>query len=100
MAFFGVQITTEPWRHQARPPAPLNKSVSPTSDYNHASHTCEHCVCIALLKLVNCFILHRCWISEENGAIWAFIGPMLLIILVNPTNNLCNLIYLNKFIHR
>ena len=24
----------------------------------------------------------RCWISEENGAIWAFIGPMLLIILV------------------
>ena len=25
---------------------------------------------------------HRCWISEENGAIWAFVGPMLLIILV------------------
>ncbi|XP_065898979.1 adhesion G protein-coupled receptor L3-like [Dysidea avara] len=25
----------------------------------------------------------RCWISEENGAIWAFVGPMLLIILVN-----------------
>ena len=25
---------------------------------------------------------HRCWISEENGAIWAFIGPMSLIILV------------------
>ncbi|XP_065901795.1 adhesion G protein-coupled receptor L4-like [Dysidea avara] len=25
----------------------------------------------------------RCWISEEKGAIWAFIGPMLAIILVN-----------------
>ncbi|XP_065903385.1 adhesion G protein-coupled receptor L3-like isoform X4 [Dysidea avara] len=25
----------------------------------------------------------RCWISEEKGAIWAFIGPMLLIIMVN-----------------
>ncbi|XP_065910282.1 uncharacterized protein [Dysidea avara] len=25
----------------------------------------------------------RCWISEEKGAIWAFIGPMLLIILIN-----------------
>ena len=24
----------------------------------------------------------RCWISEEKGAIWAFIGPMILIILV------------------
>ena len=24
----------------------------------------------------------RCWISEENGAIWAFVGPMLLIIAV------------------
>ncbi|XP_065903381.1 adhesion G protein-coupled receptor L3-like [Dysidea avara] len=24
-----------------------------------------------------------CWISEENGAIWAFIGPILLIILIN-----------------
>ena len=26
--------------------------------------------------------MHRCWLSEENGAIWAFIVPMLLIILV------------------
>ena len=25
---------------------------------------------------------YRCWISEEKGAIWAFIGPMLLIIMV------------------
>ncbi|XP_065903380.1 adhesion G protein-coupled receptor L3-like isoform X2 [Dysidea avara] len=25
----------------------------------------------------------KCWISEENGAIWAFIGPMLLIIMIN-----------------
>ena len=25
----------------------------------------------------------RCWISNENGAIWGFIGPMLLIILVS-----------------
>ncbi|XP_065917797.1 latrophilin-like protein LAT-2 isoform X3 [Dysidea avara] len=25
----------------------------------------------------------RCWISEEKGAIWAFIAPMLLIITVN-----------------
>ena len=25
---------------------------------------------------------YRCWLSEEDGAIWAFIAPMLLIILV------------------
>ncbi|XP_065911152.1 adhesion G protein-coupled receptor L4-like [Dysidea avara] len=25
----------------------------------------------------------RCWISNENGAIWGFIGPMLLIIVIN-----------------
>ncbi|XP_065902446.1 adhesion G protein-coupled receptor L3-like [Dysidea avara] len=25
----------------------------------------------------------RCWISEEEGAVWAFVGPILLIILVN-----------------
>ncbi|XP_065901690.1 adhesion G protein-coupled receptor E2-like [Dysidea avara] len=25
----------------------------------------------------------RCWISEERGAIWGFVGPMLLIIMVN-----------------
>ncbi|XP_065902434.1 adhesion G protein-coupled receptor L4-like [Dysidea avara] len=25
----------------------------------------------------------RCWISEKKGAIWAFIGPMLVIIMVN-----------------
>ncbi|XP_065903374.1 adhesion G protein-coupled receptor L3-like isoform X2 [Dysidea avara] len=25
----------------------------------------------------------KCWISEENGAIWAFIGPILLIIMMN-----------------
>ena len=28
------------------------------------------------------FTSYRCWISEEEGAIWAFIGPMLLIIMV------------------
>ena len=33
--------------------------------------------------------VHRCWISEENGAIWAFIGPMLLIILVIMYNVVC-----------
>ena len=27
-------------------------------------------------------VLSRCWISEEKGAIWAFIAPMLLIITV------------------
>ena len=33
---------------------------------------------------------HRCWISEENGAIWAFVGPMLLIILViKSTPDVC-----------
>jgi len=26
------------------------------------------------------YSVHRCWLSEENGTIWAFIGPMLLII--------------------
>ena len=33
----------------------------------------------------------RCWISEENGAIWGFVGPMLLIILVIPLTiyNIC-----------
>ena len=32
----------------------------------------------------------RCWISEENGTIWAFIGPMLLIILViQLTTKIC-----------
>ena len=28
-------------------------------------------------------LLARCWISSENGAIWGFIAPMLLIILVS-----------------
>ena len=32
----------------------------------------------------------RCWISEEKGAIWAFIGPMLLIILVCGENVILN----------
>ena len=27
-------------------------------------------------------LMSRCWLSEENGAIWAFIAPMLIIILV------------------
>ena len=26
--------------------------------------------------------VRRCWISEKNGAIWAFVGPISLIILV------------------
>ena len=26
--------------------------------------------------------IYRCWISEERGAIWGFVGPMLLIIMV------------------
>ena len=33
-------------------------------------------------------VWYRCWISEEEGAIWAFIGPMLLIILVLRTCDL------------
>ena len=30
----------------------------------------------------------RCWISEEKGAIWAFIGPMLFIIMVRYLYNI------------
>ena len=44
-----------------------------------------------LTKLYNLTCTHRCWISEENGTIWAFIGPMLLIILV--------IIYLQRSMH-
>ena len=40
---------------------------------------------IPLYQLVQLIVLHvyyRCWMSTEKGAIWAFIGPMLMIILV------------------
>ena len=33
-------------------------------------------------------MLSRCWISEEKGAIWAFIAPMLLIITVMMRANI------------
>lgn len=38
---------------------------------NSVSYTC-----------IYVYIQCRCWISDENGAIWAFIAPMLLIIMV------------------
>ena len=34
----------------------------------------------------------RCWISNENGAIWAFIAPMILIIMVCMCND-CTAVY-------
>jgi len=37
---------------------------------------------ICIYTYMNKAVSYRCWISEENGAIWAFIAPMLLIILV------------------
>ena len=38
------------------------------------------CLCV---MMVFCFtFLSRCWLSQENYFIWAFIAPMLLIILV------------------
>ena len=42
-------------------------------------HTWLHRRCCQDLAL----LLHRCWLSEEKGTIWAFVAPMLLIILVS-----------------
>ena len=36
--FLGFQLTAEPWHHQARPPAPLNKGVSTASGYITAKY--------------------------------------------------------------
>ena len=27
-------------------------------------------------------LIFRCWISDKNGAIWAFTGPVIVILLV------------------
>ena len=44
-----------------------------------ANSSVQHTYISSYLHLL---YVHRCWISEENGAIWAFLGPMLLIIVV------------------
>jgi len=42
------------------------------------------CTCCQDLTPYNYILLCRCWLSEEKGTIWAFVAPMLLIILVGP----------------
>ena len=29
-----------------------------------------------------CTVYYRCWISDKDGSIWAFAGPVVLILLV------------------
>lgn len=39
---------------------------------------------VILFSLKLSFSLHSCWLSVESGAIWAFVGPALLVIVVSP----------------
>ena len=42
-------------------------------------------ICVAVPNTVNkCALQYfRCWISDEDGAIWAFAAPVILIIVVS-----------------
>ena len=37
----------------------------------------------ASIPYVTVFYFYSCWLSDEDGTIWAFVAPMLLIILVS-----------------
>ena len=42
------------------------------------------CMYVRIIGLLCIFTKYcRCWISDENGANWAFTAPMIVIILVN-----------------
>ena len=51
----------------------------------------EDCMCT-----VKCWVHYillpqnSCWVSVDNGLIWAFVGPMLAVILVSCTSQSLN----------
>ena len=39
--------------------------------------------CLLFVGLCMILDVYRCWLSEAEGTIWAFVAPMLLIIVVS-----------------
>ena len=48
--------------------------------HKHMHMTDQHLIC-------------RCWISDEDGANWAFIAPMIAILLVGCYTKHCIFVY-------
>ena len=58
-------------------------------------HVCTY-IYLFIQDLLYVYTACSCWLSHEDGVVWAFVGPMLVIILLNTLFLIISLISLWK----
>ena len=50
--------------------------------------------------VVNVIIIYSCWLSVSNGLIWAFIAPVIFVLVINTAMFIQALVIARKSLHK